>query len=86
MDYPFFNLKVIGLSGLDTVAGGMSNYENRMILTYWDNLAFVTDMQNDSESAEIWYSKDDRVIKISYEWKAGTGVKFTDHVVEYTNA
>ena len=86
MTYPFFNLKIIGLSGLDTVANGMAAYENRMFLTYWDNLAFVTDLQNDSENVEIWYSKDDRKIKLSYEWKAGTGVKFTNHVVEYTNA
>ena len=86
MTYPFFNMKIIGLSGLDTVANGMGAYEGRIIATYWDNLAFVTDLQNDSENVEMFYSRDDRKIKLSYEWKAGTGVKFTNHVVEYTNS
>ena len=85
MMYPYFNLKIVGVDGLSTIVGGDAQYAQRMILTYWDNLAFVTDLQNDMEDIELWYSKDDRVIKTSYEWKAGTGVKFTEEVVEYSN-
>lgn len=86
MTYPYFNLKVVAVDGLSNITGTAGSYKDRMVLTYWDNLAFVTDLQNDSETVELWYSSDDRVIKTSYEWKAGTGVKFGSEIVTYKNS
>lgn len=84
--FPYFNIKVIGVDGLNNITNTTSTYKDRIFLTYWDNLYFATDLQNDSENYEMWYSKDDRVIKMSVEWKAGAGVKFGSEVVTYKNS
>ena len=86
MTFPFFNLKVVAVDGLSNIAGTGADYKDRMVLTYWDNLVFVTDLQNDMENYEMWFSKDDRVIKTSIEWKAGTAVKFGTEIVTYKRA
>lgn len=84
--FPYFNIKVIGVDGLSNITNTTSTFKDRIFLTYWDNLYFATDLQNDSENYEMWYSQDDRVFKLSVEWKAGTGVKFGSEVVTYKNS
>lgn len=84
--FPFFNIKVIGVDGLSNIANTTATYNDRIFLTYWDNLYFATDLVNDSENYEMWYSQDDRVFKMSVEWKAGAGVKFGAEVVSYKNS
>lgn len=86
MNYPFFGIKVIGVDGLSNITGTTGAYKDRIVLTYWDNLYFATDLQNDMENYEMWFSKDDRNIKLSVEWKAATGVKFGSEVVTYKNS
>lgn len=86
LNFPTYGLKVIGVDGLSNIAGTQSTKKDRMVLTYWDNLVFGTDLQSDYENYEMWYSKDDRVIKLSAEWKAGTAVKKTTEVITYKNS
>ena len=88
--YPGTNMKVIGVPGLSdaTVDTGSvpTAVRNRIIATYASNLVYGTDLQNDSETIESWFSKDDRVYKVFGKFRAGCAVKFIDHVVQYTNA
>lgn len=86
MKFPWYGLKIVAVDGLSNIAGTLSSYKDRMVLTYWDNLVFGTDMLNDEENYELWYSKDDRIIKLSVEWKAGTQVKKIGEVVTYKNS
>lgn len=86
MKYPYFGLKIVGLDGLSNIAGTHASFKDRMFLSYWDNYVFGTDLQNDMENYELWYSQDDRVIKTSIEWKAGTQVKKIGEVVTYKNS
>lgn len=86
MKFPWYGLKIVGLDGLSNIAGTPASFKDRMFLTYWDNLVFGTDLQNDQENYELWYSKDDRVIKLSVEWKAGTQVKKIGEIVTYKNS
>jgi hypothetical protein len=86
LTFPTYGLKVIGVDGLSNIAGTQATKKDRMVLTYWDNLVFGTDLQSDYENYEMWYSKDDRVIKLSAEWKAGTAVKKTTEVITYKNS
>lgn len=86
LNFPYFNIKVIGVDGLSNITNTTSTYKDRIFLTYWDNLYFATDLANDSENYEMWYSQDDRVFKMSVEWKAGAGVKFGSEVVSYKNS
>lgn len=86
MNFPWYGLKIVAVDGLSNIAGTLASYKDRMLLTYWDNFVFGTDLQNDEENYELWYSKDDRVIKLSVEWKAGTQVKKIGEVVSYKNS
>lgn len=86
MKFPYYGLKVIGVDGLSNISGTLASYKDRMVLTYWENLVFGTDLQNDMENYELWYSKDDRVIKMSIEWKAGCQVQKVGEVVTYKNS
>lgn len=86
MNFPWYGLKIVAVDGLSNIAGTHASFKDRMFLTYWDNLVFGTDLQSDEENYELWYSKDDRVIKLSVEWKAGTQVKKTTEIVTYKNS
>ena len=86
MNFPWYGLKIVAVDGLSNISGSLASYKDRMVLTYWDNLVFGTDLQNDMENYELWYSKDDRVIKLSIEWKAGCQIKKTTEVVTYKNS
>lgn len=86
MNFPWYGLKIVAVDGLSNIAGTQATKKDRMFLTYWENLVFGTDLQSDEENYELWYSQDDRVIKLSVEWKAGTAVKKTAEVITYKNS
>lgn len=86
MTFPTYGLKVIGVEGLNNIAGTQSTKKDRMVLTYWDNLVFLTDLQNDYENLEVWFDQTNRDIRLSVEWKAGCLIKKTTEVVTYKNS
>lgn len=89
--YPGTNMKVIAVPGMNNDnpvdTGSLPTaVKNRIIATYASNLVFGTDLQNDYEQLEVWYSQDDRKLKFYTRFRAGVAVKFIDHVVQYTNS
>ena len=86
MTFPYFNIKVVGVDGLNNIAAAPAGMQDRIVLTYTDNYVYVTDLENDKENFEMWYSQDDRKFKLSVEWKAGTAIKFASEVVTYKRA
>ena len=85
---PGTNIYAYGIAGLNNntaVDTGVlpAVVKNRMILTYKENLLFGTDMMNDISNLETWYEKKDRSIYVYGRFRAGTAVRFTDHVVTY---
>lgn len=89
--YPGTNMRIVAVPGLNNDnavdTGALPTaVKNRIIATYTDNLVFGTDLIGDSATIESWYSKDDRTLKFYGEFRAGTQVKFIDHVVQYTNS
>jgi hypothetical protein len=73
------NVKVVGINGLTGV-------NNKMVLTRASNLVFGTDLVDEVEGGnmELWYSRDNRELRFSANWKLGTQVYFTKEVV-YVN-
>lgn len=45
------------------------------------NVIFGTDMTNDQEKFDFWYSKDDQVFKLAIEFTAGVQIAYPDEVV-----
>jgi hypothetical protein len=85
--YPGNGLKIKAVHGLDT--NGETNlpatYQDNMILTYPKNLYFGTDLMNEEETVEVWYSQDDRNVKSLITFKAGTQIAFPENIVVYKN-
>lgn len=70
---PATNTKLVAVAGLNgtkvIVAGAPENFY------------FATDMLSDSETFDIWYSKDHRTYRLAIEFNAGVQVAFPDEVV-----
>lgn len=72
---PGTDVKVVKSYGMPT---------GSVIGTFAKNLFYGCDMENDDETIEIWWSKDDRNIKVAVEWNWGAQIAFLDMVVRGT--
>jgi hypothetical protein len=70
---PGTNIKVKATKGL-TGTGWM-------VLTFASNLVVGTDLMNEEEKFDIWYSKDNDEVRVNIQWKIGTQIQFPAHVV-----
>tara|TARA_R100000951_G_scaffold107385_1_gene102703 strand:- start:364 stop:1329 length:966 start_codon:yes stop_codon:yes gene_type:complete len=64
-------IPVVGLTGTDKVYAGRSS-----------NFFIGVDGLNDAESFDVWYSKDDKKVKFSTEFKVGCQIAFPDEVAK----
>ena len=85
------NVKLIGLVGLNNDnavdTGALPTaVKNRIFATYQENLVLGFNAENDDKSFDVWYSKDDRVLKYMSRWYMGVGFLYPDLVVQYTNS
>lgn len=83
---PGSGLKVVAVNGLNVISGSLASYGNRIVCTYPSNLFVGTDLANDYETADVWYSKDSQIVRGSIKWKAGYQVLYTTDVVTYKNS
>lgn len=63
-------VKTPGLAGTKALVG-----------TFADNLVYGTDMENDNEDVDLWWSQDDRVFKYQVKWASGVAYHFPDQIV-----
>lgn len=70
---PATNTKLVAVAGL--------NGTDNIVAGALDNFYFATDMLSDSETFDIWYSKDHRTYRLAIEFNAGVQVAFPDEVV-----
>lgn len=70
---PGTNVRVIGVNGL--------NATNKAIAASLRNIFYGTDMMNDEEVFDFWYSRDNREFRLAIYFNAGTQVAFPDEVV-----
>ena len=42
------------------------------------------DLENEEETFDLWYSKEDKVVKFDAAYKMGTQIKFPTEIVEFT--
>lgn len=57
--------------------------QNRIVLTTRSNMYAGTDLENEEESFDFWFSKDDDIHKLKAEWKLGVQFAFPENVVYY---
>ena len=87
MMYPGTNLKIVGVPGLnaDNDSGAAAVYKNRIVAARTSNLYFGTDLLNEYEKYDVWFSQDDQNIKTLFRFKAGCQVAFPSEIVTYKN-
>lgn len=70
---PGTNVRVIAVNGL--------NGTKKAVAASLKNLFFGTDMVNDLETFDLWYSKDNQEFRLVVKFNAGVQVAFPDEVV-----
>jgi len=87
MMYPGTNMKIVGVPGLnaDNDAGAAATYKNRIVAARTSNLYFGTDLLNEYEKYDVWFSQDDQNIKTLFRFKAGCQIAFPSEIVTYKN-
>lgn len=65
-----------GLTGTDRMFAGRIGSEGGFVIG--------TDLENEEEAFDMWYSKDDKVVKFDASYKLGTQIKFPEEIVEFT--
>lgn len=62
-------VKAPGLAGTKAIVG-----------TFGDNLVYGTDMENDNELVDLWWSEDNRVFRYQVKWNMGVAYHFSEHI------
>lgn len=90
MYIPGTDIRLIAIAGMDnpatTIASGYSldggvTFQP-MILTYADNIVLGTDMLNDEEMLDMFYSRDNDEVRINIQYKLGWNFYFGEHIVK----
>lgn len=72
---PGTNVRLIAVKGLNTT--------NKFFISSKSNLFFGTDLLNDYENFELWYSMDFQEVRMASKWKQGVNAAFWDYVVYF---
>jgi len=78
---PATSIKLValgGLTGTDRMTAGRIGSEGGYVVG--------TDLENEEEDFDLWYSKEDKVVKFDVAYKMGTQIKFPEEIVEFTLA
>lgn len=89
MYIPGTDIRLIAIAGMDnlvntTIATGYSvnGAKQPIVLTYADNIVLGTDMLNDEEMFDMWYSRDNDEVRVNIQYKLGWNFYFGDHIVK----
>ena len=93
MIIPGTDVKLVAMAGMDnlvntTLIGGYNigtistPIYTPLVLTYTDNIVIGTDMMNDEEMFDMWYSRDNDEVRVNIQYKLGWSFYFGDHIVK----
>ena len=87
LTYPGSNVKVIAVSGLnaDNGTGLPTAAKHRIFAGTANNFVAGVDLENDIQNFDLWYSKDNREVRMVMDFKLGVANHFTDQIVQYKN-
>jgi hypothetical protein len=85
--YPGSNVKVIAVPGLnsDNGTGLPTAAKHRIFAGTASNFVAGVDLENDIQNFDLWYSKDNREVRMVMDFKLGVANHFTDQIVQYKN-
>lgn len=87
MVMPYFDsgVLVVGIAALNStaIANQPLDKQQRIVVTYADNLAVGVNAENDPENFDIWYNKDAEALRLKIRYHLGVSVKFSDLVATF---
>jgi hypothetical protein len=85
--YPGSNVRVISVPGLnsDNGTGLPTAAKHRIFAGTTSNFVAGVDLENDIKTFDLWFSKDQREVRLAMEFKLGVANHFTDQIVQYKN-
>jgi len=85
--YPGSNVKIIAVPGLnsDNGTGLPTAAKHRIFAGTTSNFVVGVDLENDIQNFDLWYSKDNREVRMVMDFKLGVANHFTDQIVQYKN-
>lgn len=84
---PGTDIKMVAIAGMDNLLGTIAvGYDvngvlQPMLLTYKENIVIGTDMLNDEETLDMWYSRDNDEVRVNVQYKLGWNFYFGEHIV-----
>ena len=87
LTYPGSNVKVIAVPGLnsDNGTGLPTAAKHRIFAGTTNNFVVGVDLENDIKTFDLYYSKDNREVRMAMDFKLGVANHFTDQIVQYKN-
>ena len=87
LTYPGSNVRVIAVSGLnsDNGIGLPTAAKHRIFAGTANNFVAGVDLENDIKTFDLYYSKDNREVRMAMDFKLGVANHFTDQIVQYKN-
>jgi len=85
--YPGSNVKIIAVPGLnsDNGTGLPTAAKHRIFAGTTSNFVVGVDLENDIKTFDLYYSKDNREVRMAMDFKLGVANHFTDQIVQYKN-
>ena len=85
--YPGSNVKIIAVPGLnsDNGTGLPTAAKHRIFAGTTNNFVVGVDLENDIKTFDLYYSKDNREVRMAMDFKLGVANHFTDQIVQYKN-
>ena len=85
--YPGSNVKIIAVPGLnsDNGIGLPTAAKHRIFAGTANNFVAGVDLENDIKTFDLYYSKDNREVRMAMDFKLGVANHFTDQIVQYKN-
>lgn len=85
--YPGSNVRVIAVPGLnsDNGTGLPTAAKHRIFAGTTSNFIAGVDLENDIKTFDLYYSKDNREVRMAMDFKLGIANHFTDQIVQYKN-
>lgn len=77
---PGTNILCRATAGMDGLAAPTKG--RNMILTYEENVVVGTDMMDDEEVFDIWYSRDNDEVRVNVQFKIGSTYRWSEYLVK----
>lgn len=78
---PGTDIQLISTVALDSLVNNTIATGEALVYTYADNLVAGTDMMDDEEKFDIFYSRDNDEVRVNIQWKIGVATRFGEDIV-----